>query len=82
MTPLRDQIYDLAASVLEVPRDTLHGDAPFESYKADSLAVVEFVFAVQEHFHVDFETAEFDGLRTLDDLVAAVGRKVDSAGGA
>ena len=79
MTGLRNQIYDLAASVLDVPRNKLQPDARFESYQVDSLALVEFVFAVQERFRVDFEPTEFDGLRTLDDLVAAVERKRSEA---
>jgi len=36
------------------------------------------LFAVQEEFSVNFETAEFDQLKTLDDLAAAVTAKLNS----
>ena len=78
MSSIRDQIRDLAARDFQVPKESLRTDAPFDTLKVDSLAIVEFVFTVQEHFAVEFDTAEFDGLRSLDDLIAAVERKKKS----
>jgi acyl carrier protein len=73
---IRQEIYELAASVLEVPLATIHPDTRFEDYQMDSLAMVEFIFAVQERYGVDFETAEFDKLKTLGDLIGAVESKL------
>jgi acyl carrier protein len=78
MKTIREQIYDLAVSTLEIPRERIQADARFSSYKVDSLALVEFIFGVQEHFHVDFDTDDFDVFKTLNDLVAAVELKVGS----
>ncbi len=76
MTP-REQIYELASSVLGVPQKDLRPDAPFEEYAADSLDLVEFVFAVQEELGITFDTSEFDRLKSLNDLVAAVETKAN-----
>ena len=73
----REQIYQLASDILGVPEASLRPDAPFALYAVDSLDIVEFVFAVQEQFHVHFESAEFEGLKTLDDLIAAVNSKLN-----
>jgi acyl carrier protein len=68
----QEQIYELASSILGIPQAELRPDVPFSEYAADSLDIVEFVFAVQEELHVNFETSEFDHLKTLSDLVDAV----------
>jgi acyl carrier protein len=61
-----------------VPEASLRDDVPFSEYGADSLDLVEFVFAVQEQFKVNFESNEFEGLKTLDDLIGAVTAKLNS----
>lgn len=73
---MREQIYELASSILGVPRADLRPEVPFAEYAADSLDLVEFVFTVQEQFNVNFESAEFEELKTLDNLVAAVNAKL------
>ena len=71
----REQIYELASGILNAPKSRLRGDAPIEEYAVDSLDFVEFVFAVQEQLGVNFETNEFDQIKSLNDLVRAVEAK-------
>jgi acyl carrier protein len=77
VTP-QENIYELASSILGIPEAELSPDVLFSEYFADSLDLVEFVFAVQEGLHVSFETPESNGLKTPGDLVRAVNEKTRS----
>src|SRR5215469_14346907 len=58
MKTTREQVLEIAAECLELPAAHLRPDAPWEEYGGDSLAVVEMVLTVQEHFRISLETAE------------------------
>ena len=72
----RQQIYDMAADALDIPADRIRPEAPWEEYGGDSLAIVELVLTVQEHFHLNLPATELTGLKCLDDLVRVVEGKV------
>ena len=76
MKTARQQIYEMAAEALEVPVGQIRPEAPWEEYGGDSLAVVEMVLSVQEHFRMTLQTADLDELKRLDDLVRVVERKL------
>jgi len=47
----------------------------------DSLAMVDIIIAVQDHFGVEFETEELDRLRNVGDLVRSIAiRRIAVAG--
>jgi acyl carrier protein len=72
----REQILEIAAQSLELPPDQIRPDAPWEEYGGDSLAVVEMVLTVQEHFRISLETPELGELKSLSDLVRMVEQKL------
>ena len=72
----REQVRELAAQALEVPAAQVRPEAPWEEYSGDSLAIVEMVLSVQEHFSITLQTADLDDLQCLDDLVRVVERKM------
>ncbi|MBZ5619994.1 MAG: acyl carrier protein [Acidobacteriia bacterium] len=72
----RQQIYEMAAEALEVPFDQIRPEAPWEDYGGDSLAIVELVMAVQEHFSISLQAAEMEEMKCLNDLVRAVEQKL------
>ena len=74
----REQILSLAAEALDMRVDQIQPDAPWQEYGGDSLAVVEMVLTVQEHFGIALETPELAGLMCMDDLVRVVERKLGS----
>ena len=75
MKTTRQQICELAAEALELPAGQIRPEAPWEDYGGDSLAVVEMVLSVQEHFRITLQSADLDELKCLDDLVRVVERK-------
>jgi acyl carrier protein len=72
----RQQIYEMAAEALDVPYDQIRPEAPWEDYGGDSLAVVEMVLTVQEHFGIALDTTELEDMQCLNDLVRVVERKL------
>jgi len=72
----RQQICEMAAEALDVPAGQIRPEAPWEDYGGDSLAVVEMVLSVQEHFRITLQSADLDELKCLDDLVRVVERKL------
>jgi len=76
MKTTREQVLEIAAQCLELPAAQVRLDAPWEEYGGDSLAVVEMVLTVQEHFQISLETAELGELKSLNDLVRMVEQKL------
>ena len=76
MKTARQQICELAAQALELPAAQIRPEAPWEEYGGDSMAVVEMVLSVQEHFRIILQAADLDDLKCLDDLVRVVERKM------
>jgi acyl carrier protein len=76
MKTTREQVLEIAAECLELPAAQVRPDAPWEEYGGDSLAVVEMVLTVQEHFRISLETAELGELKSLNDLVRMVEQKL------
>jgi acyl carrier protein len=78
MKTTRRQILDIAADALGLPAAGIRPEAPWEEYGGDSLAIVEMVLTVQEHFGITLQTAELTDLKCLDDLVRVVERRLDT----
>jgi acyl carrier protein len=76
MKTARQQICGLAAQALDLPAAQIRPEAPWEEYGGDSLAVVEMILSVQEHFRITLQAADLNQLKCLDDLVRVVERKI------
>jgi acyl carrier protein len=76
MKSVRDQVYDIVSSSLEVRRETIQPTSTWKDYDADSFAIVEMILAVQEHFGIWFDTAELENVNSAGELVSAVERKL------
>jgi acyl carrier protein len=70
-----DQLREAAVEVLHVDASTVTEDARFkEDLDADSLALIEFVMALEERFDISVPEEELDGVTTVGqalDLVMA-----------
>jgi len=73
-----DQLKTLIHEQFDVDPATIDADAPFASYKLDSLTVAELIFAIEDNFHVTVPDEAVTTVTTLrgmaqmlDTLVAA-----------
>lgn len=53
MTTL-NELKQLIHTTFDIEIDTLQSDTPLAEYGLDSLSMAELLFAVEDHFHVDF----------------------------
>ena len=81
MKTTRQRILDIAAEGLGVSAAEIQPEASWEEYGGDSLAIVEMVLTVQEDFGITLETSELTDLKSLDDLVRLVERRLDEGRG-
>ena len=79
MKSIRDQVYNIIASALDVKWSDIRPTSSWDDYEADSLAVVELVFALEEHFGVSFEMVELERMKTVADAVRAIEQKRGAA---
>lgn len=70
MTTL-DELKQLIHDKFGVPLDDLKPDTPLAEYGLDSLSLVELVFAVEEHFNLDFPDDRQD-VNTLTGFAALI----------
>lgn len=75
MTLSPDEILDIVAQEALVDRAKLIPDATLESLGIASLDVISIVFALEDRFGVVLEQSEFEGVRTVADLVALIAGK-------
>ncbi|MEK6608228.1 MAG: acyl carrier protein [Myxococcota bacterium] len=64
------KVAELVSQQLEVPADQVRGDASFtEDLKADSLAVVELVLALEEAFKIEIPDEDTEQIKTVQDAI-------------
>lgn len=74
---IADQVLDIMAEHLGVAHSTLRRDAVLdEDINADSLDAVEIVLMCEEHFQIEVPSGEIDQLKTVQDVIELVERKV------
>jgi acyl carrier protein len=81
MKQQQEEIFDLIASSLDVKRSDIRLGSTWKDYSADSLDLVELIFALEEHFDITFAPAELGAIKTVRDLVNAVAAKLAAASG-
>jgi acyl carrier protein len=79
MRSIERQVCDIVTSALEVRPGDVRPDSTWDDYKADSLDIVELVFALEQHFGISFEIPELETIKTVADMVRVIERKVGTA---
>jgi acyl carrier protein len=70
---VEERVRRIIADQLEVPREQLQPGTRFvEDLRADSLALVELVLALEEGFRIKIPDEEGDAMRTVGDVIAFV----------
>jgi acyl carrier protein len=79
MKAIERQVRELVASVLDIGTGDIRPDSTWDDYGADSLAVVELVYALEQHFALSFEMADLETVRNVADIVRVIEGKVEAA---
>lgn len=66
------EIHGLIQEFSTVRSLDLTGDMPFETASVSSLDVLQIVFRLEESHGMEIDTAAFDQVKTIDDIVAYV----------
>jgi len=67
---ITQQVIDIVAKQLEVEPDRIKPESSFtDDLKADSLAVVELVLALEENFGVEIPDEDTETIKTVGDAV-------------
>lgn len=72
MTPeeIESKVKELICQQLEVSEDQLKGDASFvDDLKADSLAVVELVLALEQEFDLEIPDEDTEQIKTVQNAI-------------
>ena len=65
-----DRVKKIIIEQLEVPPDKVKPEASFaEDLKADSLAVVELVLALEENFKIEIPDEDTEKIKTVGDAI-------------
>lgn len=79
MRSIERQVCDIVTSALEVRPSDVRPDSTWDDYEADSLDIVELVFALEQHFGISFEIPELETIKSVADMVRVIERKVGAA---
>jgi acyl carrier protein len=67
---VEDRVRKIIIEQLEVPPDQVKPEATFaEDLKADSLAVVELVLALEEQFKIEIPDEDTEKIKTVGDAI-------------
>lgn len=72
MTPLLEQLSLLARRELDLGDAPLPANVPFAELGMDSLSLVDFMFTVEDEFHIQIDHARALEQPTLEGLAALV----------
>jgi len=77
-TELQDKIRAMIAERFDLPLEQLQPETTMESLGIDSLAVIEFMFEVEDAFKIRLADSR-EPLKTLSDVYVEIERAVSSA---
>jgi acyl carrier protein len=67
---VEERVRKIIIEQLEVPPEKVKAEATFaEDLKADSLAVVELVLALEEHFKIEIPDEDTEKIKTVGDAI-------------
>lgn len=71
------KVHEIISQQLEVSADQVRGEASFtEDLKADSLAVVELVLALEESFKIEIPDEDTEQIKTVQDTIDYIAKHV------
>ena len=74
---LVEKVKGLISERFGVPMEKLQPDATLDSLEIDSLAMIEFMFDVEDTFDINLSNSR-DPIRTLDDIFNEIDRAVSA----
>ena len=70
---VEDKVKEIICSQLEVAPEKVKLEASFtDDLKADSLAVVELVLALEEHFGIEIPDEDTEQIKTVGDAISYI----------
>jgi len=78
MNKTQQDLYKILSSVLEVPISKIRPSLTWEDSNTDSFALVELIVAIQEYFGIKFESPELKDIKSVQDMVDVVEKKLAS----
>ncbi len=70
---ITQKVIEIVAHQLEIEPDKIKPESSFtEDLKADSLAVVELVLALEEAFHIEIPDEETEKIKTVKDAIVYI----------
>lgn len=67
---VESKVKEIICAQLEIQPDKVRREASFiDDLKADSLAVVELVLAIEEAFEIEIPDEDTEGIKTVKDLI-------------
>ena len=71
MNDIESRLYDMLAKQLEIPRERLSHESTLEQIGLDSLAIIEFMFQIEDSFNIRFDQTS-EPPKTLGDVLKQV----------
>jgi acyl carrier protein len=76
MSSIERQVCALVTSALDVKAGGVRPESTWDDYEADSMDLVELVFALEQHFGISFEIPDLERIKSVADLVRVIEGKV------
>ena len=76
MSSIERQVCALVTSALDIKAGDIRPESTWDDYDADSMDLVELVFALEQHFGISFEISDLEQVKSIADLVRVIERKV------
>jgi acyl carrier protein len=71
MSDTVNELIELIHANFGLEKSTLDADRPLSEYGLDSLALAEFLFAIDDHFHIEYPQEKSD-VQTLRELAVVI----------
>ncbi len=70
---IEQKVREIISTQLEIPLDKIKLESRFiDDLKADSLAVVELVLALEDHFNIEIPDEDTEQIKSVNDAVAYI----------
>ncbi|MGF0039277.1 phosphopantetheine-binding protein [Peptoniphilaceae bacterium SGI.131] len=72
---IKEQVLDIIREELGVDEFDLDADL-IKEYEVDSISLLDFIMTLEEEFNIEIEDEEINELKTANDIIALVEKKV------
>lgn len=74
---VRKEFLDILQDYIDFPVSEIQTELPFKAVSGvDSFIFIEMITAVEEHFHLRIPNADLLQLRSIDDIIAYIEKKL------